>query len=38
MTECPCCGHESETCYRCDECGKDLTGETSTAGREGANA
>ena len=24
MTTCPACGHDSETIYRCDECGKDL--------------
>jgi hypothetical protein len=23
---CPCCDGESEKCYRCTECGKDLAG------------
>lgn len=24
MTVCPSCDHDSETSYRCDECGHDL--------------
>lgn len=27
------CGSLSEDCYRCDECGHDMTGDTSTEGR-----
>jgi len=26
--ECPNCGHDSETIYRCDECGRDLADES----------
>lgn len=26
--ECPVCGHDSATIYRCDECGRDLVEET----------
>lgn len=29
-TLCPSCGHNSETCYRCSECGKDLTNVDTT--------
>jgi primosomal protein N' len=34
IVECPVCGHDSQRTYRCPECGKDLTGETTTSGRE----
>jgi DNA-directed RNA polymerase subunit RPC12/RpoP len=30
MTECPACGADSELCYRCSECGRDLAGDTET--------
>lgn len=32
---CPTCGEESDECYRCTECGRDLAGETSTEERHG---
>lgn len=31
---CPACGNNSDTTYRCDECGHDLAGEGSSKGRE----
>lgn len=30
---CPNCGADSEKCYRCTECGRDLAGETTTEGQ-----
>lgn len=36
QTRCPACGHVSERCYRCDVCGADLAGSTTTTGREDA--
>ncbi|WP_185903335.1 hypothetical protein [Halonotius terrestris] len=32
---CPCCGGVSTDCYRCSECGHELTGDGSSAGRMG---
>jgi uncharacterized membrane protein YvbJ len=32
---CPACGHDSSKTYRCEDCGHDLAGESSTAGRQG---
>jgi DNA-directed RNA polymerase subunit RPC12/RpoP len=32
--ECPCCGADSEVCYRCSECGHDLAKADSSVGRE----
>lgn len=26
MTTCPACGHDSDRCWRCSECGHDLVG------------
>jgi hypothetical protein len=26
--ECPACGEDSEKCYRCTECGRDLVRDT----------
>lgn len=34
VVECPVCGYDSEQVYRCPECGKDLTGESTTSGRQ----
>lgn len=31
---CGSCGEPSVDCYRCSECGHDLTGDTTTSGRE----
>jgi len=30
--KCRACGEESECGYRCDNCGRDLAGDTETAG------
>lgn len=30
--ECEACGAESEKCYRCTECGRDLARQDPTAG------
>lgn len=32
--ECRCCGSMSDVVWRCEECGADLAGETTTKGRE----
>lgn len=31
-TTCPSCGEESEKCYRCTECGRDLADTGRSAG------
>jgi len=36
-TECPSCGNISDKCYRCDECGKDLAGDSNQTGRQGVD-
>ena len=35
--ECRACGALSNDCYRCSECGHDLAGEESSAGRIGGD-
>lgn len=30
---CTACGGESDVCYRCTECGRDLAGDTTTEGQ-----
>jgi len=32
--DCPSCDGVSSVGYRCEHCGRDLTGETTTAGME----
>lgn len=36
-TKCPSCGHHSQTPYRCERCGRDLAGDTTTHGRQGGS-
>lgn len=31
-TECDTCGKLSDDCYRCEHCGKDLTGQANEGG------
>lgn len=34
---CPTCGEDPEKCYRCQKCGADLAGKTSSSGGSRAN-